>query len=278
MLWPRGTIASVVGMSPQRFANSVTTLPIYREAGDRYNSFISGSIALAASFPDGAAPHGSHVLPIRAGGMAGATIARLFGSGNILSGGPLAGGATMTLTGAGNLGLVISMSGTAAMTITGTGGVALTIGLTGDGALSLTGTGGLSMIVPIAGDGVLTLAGAGDLRGLLSLSTGTIDAGLTAEGIAGAVWGAIAASNDTAGTMGALLNASGAGGDPWAVTLEGSYTAADLMRLLAAALAGKVSGGGGSTVTFRDMGDTKDRIVATVDTFGNRTAITRDAT
>jgi predicted nuclease of predicted toxin-antitoxin system len=49
------------------------------------------------------------------------------------------------------------------------------------------------------------------------------------------------------------------------------------MRLVVAALAGKVSGAGGTTVTIRDTADTKNRIVATVDSDGNRTAITFDA-
>lgn len=60
--------------------------------------------------------------------------------------------------------------------------------------------------------------------------------------------------------------------------VDGSYTLRQILRLLASALAGKVSGGGTTTVTFRDLGDSKDRIVATVDASGNRTAITLDAT
>jgi hypothetical protein len=41
-------------------------------------------------------------------------------------------------------------------------------------------------------------------------------------------------------------------------------------------LAGEVSGGGTTTITFRSTDDTKDRVVATVDSNGNRTAITYD--
>jgi hypothetical protein len=50
------------------------------------------------------------------------------------------------------------------------------------------------------------------------------------------------------------------------------------MRILLAALAGKSSGGGTVTLTFRDVADSKARITATVDTSGNRTAIVRDGT
>lgn len=58
--------------------------------------------------------------------------------------------------------------------------------------------------------------------------------------------------------------------------VEGSTTMRQMLRLLAAAVAGKSSGGGTATITFRDIGDTKDRIVATIDANRNRTAITLD--
>lgn len=63
----------------------------------------------------------------------------------------------------------------------------------------------------------------------------------------------------------------------WGYTLEGSYTAAQVQRLIASALAGKVSGAASNAPVFRDLADTKDRITATTDASGNRTAITLDA-
>lgn len=76
----------------------------------------------------------------------------------------------------------------------------------------------------------------------------------------------------------AFATVAGGAGDPWSTVIEGGFTAAHIMRLLASAMAGKVSGAAGTTVTFRDLADSKDRIVATVDASGNRTAVTRDAT
>lgn len=67
------------------------------------------------------------------------------------------------------------------------------------------------------------------------------------------------------------------GGDPWGTTVEGTLTAGDALRVLLAVMAGKSSGGGGSTISFRDTADSKDRIVATVDGNGNRTSVTLDA-
>jgi len=53
------------------------------------------------------------------------------------------------------------------------------------------------------------------------------------------------------------------------------HTYGDLLRISTSVLAGESSGGGGGgTITFRDVGDTKDRVVATVDANGNRTAVT----
>ena len=56
----------------------------------------------------------------------------------------------------------------------------------------------------------------------------------------------------------------------------GGMAAEDLLRILLSAMAGKVSGADTSTITFRDMGDTKDRIVSTVDQKGNRTSVMLD--
>ena len=65
----------------------------------------------------------------------------------------------------------------------------------------------------------------------------------------------------------------------WASIIEAGLNAEEAMRLIAAATAGKVSGAAGTTVTIRNaVADDKDRIVATVDSSGNRTAITYDLT
>jgi len=61
-----------------------------------------------------------------------------------------------------------------------------------------------------------------------------------------------------------------------AQTVEGTYTVQSALRLILAALAGKLSGAGGTNIKIRDTADTKDRIDATVDASGNRTAVTLD--
>jgi len=54
----------------------------------------------------------------------------------------------------------------------------------------------------------------------------------------------------------------------------GTYTMRQLLAVMATALAGKVSGGGTSTITFRGVDDASNVIVATVDASGNRSAVT----
>lgn len=60
--------------------------------------------------------------------------------------------------------------------------------------------------------------------------------------------------------------------------VEGTLTLRQAVRIYLAALGGKSSGGGTNTLTFRDNADSKARITATVDSDGNRTAVTLDGT
>ena len=58
--------------------------------------------------------------------------------------------------------------------------------------------------------------------------------------------------------------------------VEGTITMKQAIRAILAASAGKLSGAAGTTITIRDTDDSTDRIVATVDANGNRTAVTLD--
>lgn len=61
--------------------------------------------------------------------------------------------------------------------------------------------------------------------------------------------------------------------------VEGTITTRQALRLMLSVLTGKSSGGGTGTIVFRDVGDTKNRISATIDGSNNRTAVgTRDGT
>jgi len=69
-----------------------------------------------------------------------------------------------------------------------------------------------------------------------------------------------------------IVTAIMAGGDVDGFTLEES------LKICMAALAGKVTGAGSTTITFRAADDSKNRIVATVTGDGNRTSLSLDAT
>lgn len=60
--------------------------------------------------------------------------------------------------------------------------------------------------------------------------------------------------------------------------VETSITPRQALRLILAASAGKLSGAATTTIVIRNVGDSKDRITATVDASGNRTAVTTDGT
>jgi hypothetical protein len=63
-----------------------------------------------------------------------------------------------------------------------------------------------------------------------------------------------------------------------AAGVEANLTVRQQLRLAAAALYGKAAGLSTTTVTFRDTNDTVDRITATVDASGDRTAVTLNST
>jgi len=58
--------------------------------------------------------------------------------------------------------------------------------------------------------------------------------------------------------------------------IEGTLTLRKIMRLMLAVLTGKASGGGTTTIAFRDVADAKNRISSTVNADGDRTSVTLD--
>src|SRR5690606_3717553 len=79
---------------------------------------------------------------------------------------------------------------------------------------------------------------------------------------------------DDTGTSGVLLSTSALGSIFDDEVIVGTYTARDLLKIMASALAGKLSGGGTTTMTFKSVDGASDVIVASVDANGNRTSVT----
>ncbi len=108
--------------------------------------------------------------------------------------------------------------------------------------------------------------GAASVQGNVTGSVGSVGTGgITAASFGAGAVNATALAAD-AGTE--IANAVAA------IIVEGSLDLIEALKLVLAASAGKVSGADGSTVTIRDTTDTYNRIVATVDQYGNRSAVT----
>lgn len=72
-------------------------------------------------------------------------------------------------------------------------------------------------------------------------------------------------------TLDSIVNALLTGQD-----LETGVNLQQTLRALLAVLVGKISGANSSTIRIRDVNDTKDRVVASVDSDGNRTSVSLD--
>lgn len=257
--------------------------------------------------PDGVRPPYAWVLPQTDGGLASRYI--LSGTGTLAGSGALGRNILADIAGSGALSATGALIVSAVATLVGSGTVsAATLLAVLQAAASLTGSGELAADVDALGWILGTASGSGSLSAP-PYATGELAADITPfttlspQSLAAAVWSALAVDSDDPGTMGEKVNAAGSAADPWTTALPGSYapgTAGDIignlaatlldetdgvetaitmreaLRLILAASAGKVSGADGLTVVIRNVGDTKDRITATVDESGNRTAVTTD--
>lgn len=93
--------------------------------------------------------------------------------------------------------------------------------------------------------------------------------------VAGTQYKANSTSNNKTGTF-TTPTAAQIAAEIMATAVEGSYTFKEGQRLMLAAMAGKLSGAPGGPIVIRDINDTKNRITATIDGNGNRTAVTKD--
>jgi hypothetical protein len=192
---------------------------------------------------------------------------------------------------AGALGARNQIIGVGTATITVASGVNGEATLTGAGDMAGVGQLIISMVAALTGAGTIssaqaeaflqlaaTLTGAGDIAGALSAlgsaaavlqGTGDLDAVSTALGMLAANITVTGDVLTTANVADSILDAADG--------VESGLTLRQALRVIAAATAGKVSGAETTTITFRNaLVDDVDRIIATVDSNGNRTAVTLD--
>lgn len=118
-----------------------------------------------------------------------------------------------------------------------------------------------------------TVAGRIDVAVSTRLATAGYAAPLDAAGVRTAV-GLAAANLDT--QLDALPTAAENAAALLAAGDVDGYTLEQTLKLCLAALAGKLSGAATTTITIRAADDSKDRITATVDSDGNRSAVVLD--
>ena len=145
---------------------------------------------------------------------------------------------------------------------TGTGGVpfyAASLGAGGGGVQIEAPLNALNIVSTVSGAGIYTF-GTDGRAGIESYSD-------TGKSINASQNIAVSDGNLTLAAIASAVLAS---------VIETGYTLKQSMRLMLSALAGKLSGAATTTVVIRSAPDAKDRITATVDSDGNRTAVTHD--
>lgn len=158
----------------------------------------------------------AYFLPQRQGDMASRNMA--IGLGDLISSGALGRNVQAALTGSGDvLNAVMQLVVSAVATLSGSG--ALTGGIVGklEAVAVLAGAGNLQGAIGAIASMLASVSGAGNLsanpRAVGEMAANIRGYGeLTPEGIKDAVWGALAASNNTPGTMGNKVNSAASGG------------------------------------------------------------------
>lgn len=210
-----------------------------------------------ASVPDGYNLDQDITASIKTGDLSAFTT--LAGEGSLTADAILAKLSEATLAGVGDLTADLSVISPMEAALSGSGSVSAALEAVSNMAAALSGTGSLSADLSSTLPMEAALSGTGTVASSTNLTgTGRLEADITPftdlspEGLAAALLD----NND----------------------IETDYSLRETLRLIVSALAGKVSGAGGTTITIRDINDTVDRIVATVDSNGNRSAVTKDVT
>lgn len=202
----------------------------------------------------------------------------------------------------------MSASAAGGCTVTGNLNAALWGSGQADGSCTVTGQKNALAWCTGQADGTCTASLNSYATGTLSGSIYVNQSEATVVQIVSGVWDAEVTDHEEVGTMGKAMGAAGTAGDPWITPLPGSYppgtagyivtqepdppvvdlsevlnqvvegtvTVGDALRLIVAVMAGKASGGGTAAVAFRDLSDTKDRVMMTVDEKGNRSNVVLD--
>jgi len=219
---------------------SVSALRGNYSGAERYNQSIGDGIQ------DKTAGHGyghlhpsSWLMPYKAGAMSSrnaSPISFSISTLNVAQGINLSGDAPITFFATGTGQAVAALIGSTSFSFSGAGELNAPFNMVGASTITFTESGTLSGTADIAGTANITFSGSLVTGAIAHLTAVPIETALTADQIASAVW---------------------------ATVIEGSVTATEMMRLNHAVLAGKTDITG-TTVTFRDIADTKNRLTVTM--------------
>jgi hypothetical protein len=249
---------SVLNRNNDRLLGNQFTNPMAQFKATLLNRFYQGEHVITGETDKSAFNNGYAVtedggyawwLSPKAGGLS----ARLFdGSGTIVSDANIGLNSDVAFSGTGDItGAQVALIVLVSAAFSGSGSVSssldafmgMSTALSGSGAISTSGTAISGLSFAVSGSG--SLAGSGTAVSDLAIQ--------------------ITVSGD-------MLTTSNVGDAVWLQRSEGTYTYAEVMQIIAAVAAGKTTNSG---QTFRDLSDTKDRVIGTV-TGGDRTDVSYD--
>lgn len=247
-------LASGVGVSTHPQTRAATN----RRSDWRKFSLQEGStpstVLKYAAQPQGYYPPGAWALPTATGGL---SVHNLITS---------TGDVTGNLAGGKNASAVLDSTSD----LTGTGQLVVS------GSATIAATGDLSGNVVAALSASASLSSTGELAGSV-VATGYMSATLSATTTASVTSYAVGYMSASIQPPTQLEAAEFSSYVLDSENVETGLSVRNALRLISAALAGELSGAAGTTITIRSaVADDKDRIVATVTSEGNRTAITYD--
>lgn len=229
-------------------------LPVWGRS-ERANRSVGGLAGVFSAYPSGYLPSKTPLLPRKSGAIASRL--KIEGVSVLASSGAMGVNAETAIAGAGSIAAALQLVVSAAASLAGVGGLNGNLAGKLEAVAALAGSGSVSAAIGALAGVFSTISSAGGLNGTaralgLMFADITPFTELSPQSLAAAVWDKV---------------------------IESGLTAEDAMKLIAAATAGEISGGGTTTVTIRNaVADSKNRIVATVDDDGNRTALTYDLT
>lgn len=170
--------------------------------------------------------------------------------------------------------------------------------------LSMGLSGGICIIDSSCTGGEIIVAGTGTLVNNSTLEINT-DGLVSADYVAEHVWDELLTEHTENGTAGKALGTASTGGvdydalslavwssasrtltestsasqialEVWEQELETNYSAKEILRLLSSILAGITVGSDTSEISFRDLNNIKNRVIATIDSNGNRTEVVKN--